>query len=113
MIAANVPLVKRYKLYREALGTATKLDGLTVINIDGKTGTRYELWGVQNPKFPKHLRVWGEVGVVKLKTIGTPKLANRGQVCMFVGYAVNHAGDCYRMYYENTERVHLTRDIRW
>ena len=55
MIAANVPLVKRYKLYREALDTATKLDGLTVINIDGKTGTRYELWGVQNPKFTKHL----------------------------------------------------------
>ena len=40
-------------------------------------------------------------------------MANRGQVCMFVGYAVNHAGDYYRIYDNNTERVHLTRDIRW
>ena len=113
MICANVPLAKRYVLYREALDTATKLDGLTVLKIGNKEATRYEHWGVENPKFTKHMRVWGESGVVKVKKVGTPKLANRGVNCMFVGYASEHAGDCYRMYNEDTQRVHVTRDVRW
>jgi len=32
---------------------------------------------------------------------------------MFIGYAVNHPGDCYRMYDPKTRRVHITRDIIW
>ena len=47
---------------------------------------------------PNHLRTWGEVGTVKTKTATTPKLAEKGVQCMFVGYAHNHAGDWYRMY---------------
>ena len=113
MIAANVSLKMRYILFREAFETAAKLDGLTIIDIDGKKATRYEHWGNEIPKFVKHLRVWGESGVVKTKTVSTPKLADRGVVCMFVGYATKHAGDCYRMFNEDTLKVHLTRDVRW
>ena len=32
---------------------------------------------------------------------------------MFVGYANNHAGDCYRMYNLVTSEVCETRDIIW
>ena len=32
---------------------------------------------------------------------------------MFVGYATKHAGDCYRMFNEDTLKVHLTRDVHW
>ena len=31
---------------------------------------------------------------------------------MFVGYATKHAGDYYRMFNEDTLKVHLTRDVR-
>ena len=102
-----------YKLYCEAINTAPKLDGLLVLDLDGKSATPYKHWGVENPKFTYYLRVWGEGGVVKLKKIGTPKLENRGEVCMFVGYAINHTSDCYRMYNESTDQVYLSRDIRW
>ena len=32
---------------------------------------------------------------------------------MFVGYATDHAGDCYRMWDPNTNRVHAARDVVW
>ena len=32
---------------------------------------------------------------------------------MFIGYGLNHAGDCYRMFNPKTGRVHITRDIKW
>jgi hypothetical protein len=41
------------------------------------------------------------------------KLEDRGVQCMFVGYALNHEGDCYRMWDPITSRVHVTRDIVW
>ena len=113
MMAAHVPLHKRYKLYREALSTATKLEGLTIVETGTAICTRYELWGDEIPKFLQHLRIWGECGVVQTKKVGTPKLENRGTVCMFVGYADSHAGDFYRMYDEDIQRVHITRDVRW
>jgi hypothetical protein len=32
---------------------------------------------------------------------------------MFVGYALDHEGDCYQMWDPNTSRVHESRDITW
>jgi hypothetical protein len=113
MHRANLPLDKRYKLYREAFSTATLLDGLISVTIDGETKSRYQHWGGENPKFAMSLRTWGEAGTVKLKTLATPKIADRGVQCMFIGYADHHDGDCYRMWDPRTQRVHVTRDVIW
>jgi hypothetical protein len=110
---ANVPMHTRYKLFPEAFKTATLLDGLVVITLDGVKKTRIEHWGGTKPSYANHLRMWGEAGTVKLKTIATPKIADRGVQCMFVGYALDHAGDVYRMWDPNTSRVHTTRDVIW
>ena len=32
---------------------------------------------------------------------------------MFVGYCPDHAGDCYKMYNPQTNRCHITRDVKW
>ena len=32
---------------------------------------------------------------------------------MFVGYALQHAGDCYRMYNPKTKKIMISRDIKW
>ena len=32
---------------------------------------------------------------------------------MMVGYAPDHAGDCYEMWDENTSGIHKTRDVTW
>ena len=70
--------------------------------------TRYEHWTGENPAFAKFLRVWGEAGTVKVRTKRTPKIADRGVTCMFVGYLENHAGDCYEMLDPGTMGVHKT-----
>ena len=113
MTAAFVPLEKRFKLWREAAKTATLLDGLLIVSIYGQEKTRYEHAFGENPKFAKHLRTWGEAGTVKTKIKATSKIADRGVQCMFVGYALDHDGDCYRMWNPETDGVHTTRDIIW
>jgi len=65
--------------------------------IDGKSAMRVEHWCGKVPAFAKHLRTWGEVGNMKVKTVGTPKISGWGVHCIFVQYALNHAGDCYHM----------------
>ena len=113
MHRANIPLDMRYKVVREAIKTASLLDGLAVIELDGKTMTRFEHWSGKIPKFANHLKIYGEAGTVTLKSKKTPKIDDRGVQCMMVGYDLDHEGDCYRMYDPITERVHLTRDIIW
>jgi hypothetical protein len=113
MTATNVPETLRYLLYHKAFQYATDTDGLGVHTIGDVTTTRYKHFCGKNPKFAKHLRTWGEAGTVKIKTKTTPKLADRGVQCMFVGYAKDHEGDCYQMWDPKTKRVHETRDIIW
>jgi hypothetical protein len=113
MHRANVPERIRYKLVGEAFTTATLLDALVPITIDGVTKARVLHWCGKLPAYANHLRVWGEAGTVKTKTLATPKIADRGIPCMLVGYALDHAGDVYRMWNPKTGRVHVTRDIIW
>ena len=113
MYQANVPQEIRYKVVKEVVKTATLLDGLTVIEIDGKKATRYVHRDGKNPGFVNHLRTWGEAGIVKTKGTMTPKLKDRGVPCMLVGYNPNSGGDVYRMWNPTTNRVHNTRDVLW
>jgi hypothetical protein len=55
----------------------------------------------------------GEAGTVKIKNDKTPKLANRGVQCVFVGYALGHSGDTYQMWNPVTNSLHQTRDVIW
>ena len=98
MNAANVPDNLHYKLFRESHKCACLVDGLIVTTKGGKTQTRYEHWGNQIPSFAYHLRTWGEAGVVCLRDLKTPKIHDKGITCMFVGYSLDHTGNCYRMW---------------
>ena len=113
MAAAAVPEAVRRRIWNEAFKTATLLDGLIPVEVNGKTASRFVHWMGSNPKFAKHLRVWGEAGTVKVRTKVWPKLKDRGIPCMFVGYALGHPGDCYRMFNPKTNGIHETRDIIW
>jgi hypothetical protein len=113
MCAANIPLKVRYKVWVKAFQHATDLDGLIVIQIDKKVATRCEHWSGKLPKWKNHLRTWGEAGTVKIKTDTTPKIADRGIQCVFVGYSKEHDGDCVEMWYPKTNKVYTTRDVIW
>ena len=44
MIVANVPHKSRYNFFREAFTCANDLDGLAIIELNGKSATRYDHW---------------------------------------------------------------------
>jgi hypothetical protein len=113
MARANIPEDIRYKVWTAAFKTATLLDGLLPIEMGGVTASRYLHWCGKNPGFAKHLRTWGEAGTVKTKTDTTPKVKDRGIPCMFVGCALDHPEDTYRMWNPETGGVHQTRDAIW
>ena len=113
MIAANIVLPMRYRMYREAYTCATMLDWLVMVTLDGVTKSRVEHWCGELPKWAGRLRTWGEAGVVKVKTKTTPKQENRGITCMFVGYAMQHADGVYRMWYPVTAKIYTSRDVTW
>jgi hypothetical protein len=113
MAAANIPLTIRYKIWKEAAKTAALLDSLMTVEINSVVKSHFQHAFGFNPNFAAHLRTFGEAGTVKTKTLGTPKLANRGVACMFIGYPPNHKGDCYQMWNPVTNGVHTTRDVIW
>ena len=96
LVCANVASRYHFNLYREVFKTATYLDGLVMVY--GKRATCYQLMFGSNPWWTKHLRLFGEVGTVKLATGTSPKPAERGVQCMMVVYAENHNGDVYCMW---------------
>jgi hypothetical protein len=110
---AIVPLKERCKLFCEAFKTATLLDGLIPIKLDGKVKPCVVHWSGKLPDFAKHLHTWGEAGTVKTKTPTTAKVADCDMHCMFVGYALDHADDVYCMWNPKTGQVHETRDVIW
>ncbi len=114
MHRANIPLRRRYTLAGEAFLASADLNGLNLVD-DKKGGQAPKdvLWDGKLPGFAKNLRTWGEAGVVKLKNKATPKIADRGKQCMFVGYAKQHSGDCFRMWNPSTGGYHETRDVIW
>jgi hypothetical protein len=101
------------KVFREAFQTATLVDGLMPVDIGGVIDARNVHWSGSNPSFAKHLRTWGKAGTAKLKIKASPKITDGGVQCMFVGYAIDHDGDCHRMWDPKTRRVHKSRDIIW
>ena len=82
-------------LCRNAFQTATKLENLTIIDIEGELKTRNEHFGEKAPKFSKQLKTFGEAGIVKIGKDG--KIGKYGAPSMFVGYTCNQIGDFYCM----------------
>jgi hypothetical protein len=113
MARANIPENMKYRVYSEAFMTATLLDGLIPIEIDGIIKPRIKHWSGDMPAYAKHLRTWGEAGMVTIKSPMMPKVRDRGVQCMIGGYAVKHPGDTYCMWDPATGGIHETHDIIW
>jgi hypothetical protein len=82
-----------------------------VIELDGKKKTRIEHYQDSLPAFANQLRTIGEAGTVRIGKNG--KVKDRGVTMLFIGYAMQHEGDCWRMYNPETKRVSQTRDVIW
>ncbi len=111
LIAGHVPSKEQFKLWPEAAKTATHLNNLMPVTIDGVTKTRWEWAEYEVPEQTKTLRTFGEADVVKEGKQG--KVLDRGITMMFVGYSENHAEMVFRMYHPETSRIVQTRDVIW
>ncbi len=98
-------------MWGEAAKKSTALNNLIAVTINGETKTRYEHAGLQIPLFVKHLRTFGEAGIVK--NMKVRKVGDRGITMMFVGYTEEHTENCYRMYNPVTLRTCESHDIIW
>ena len=106
---ANMPRNVILLLFGEAVKTATKLDWLTVMTLDGVTKSRVEHYCGKISSFVSYLKTFGEDGTVTTGKDG--KLGSRGVTMSFVGYADKHARDCYRMFNPHTRQISETRDV--
>jgi hypothetical protein len=111
MHIAHISKKVRYQIFQKVFKIATVVDGLMVDK--GHNKTRYERYFGKNPKFANYFRTFGEAGTVKVKKQQFLKLSDRGITCMFVGYAVDHDGDCYEMLDVDSGTIYVTRDIVW
>ena len=101
----------RYKVFPYWIKTVVKLENLCVVKYNDKRLSWYEHMSLDLPKWAQHMRVLGEAGTVTVKTKMHLAFYNKGMICMFLGYAENHDGDCYQMWHESTSRCFETRDV--
>jgi len=81
-------------LWAKCAETATKME-----NISAKPDKEppFRQFYKKDPLFLTSLHVFREIGVANNAQKLRNKLANRGEHCMFVGYANDHAGDTFKM----------------
>ena len=69
------------------------LINLAEVTLNGRAATRYKYFHEVKSLYAKHLRIEEEAGTVSLGK--NRKLENREIHMIFIGYAKNHAEDCY------------------
>ena len=110
IIAVNVSYEMGWKLVQECLLTTTKLDGLVASEINVVLQPRHVYFGMKVPTFVKHMRMWGETGVVKIRISTSLKLKYKGVTCLFAAHAECNDGDCCRIWDPIGHYVYVTRD---
>ena len=97
-------------LWTEAANTITHLENITIRK--GGTQTPYRMFYGKDAPYSNYLQVFGQLGVVKVLQL-TNKLSDKGLKAIFVGYADKHTGNVYRFVNPSTNRIVLSRDVKW
>ena len=109
MNIGNVPRASRYKLFGKAVKTASKLDGLVMMEINRVKKTQVEHYANILPRWVKSMRTFDEAGTVRTGKDG--KVSNRGVTMMMVIYVDNHEENCYRMFKLLRNSIMESRDV--
>jgi hypothetical protein len=111
LISAQIPVGERFKLWPEVTVTATILNNLVLVTVNGEIKTRWEHTGHKIPLWVKCLWTFGKAGTVKEGK--KENVLDRGITMVFVGYDNEYSGNCNRMYNPGTSRVVIARDVIW
>jgi hypothetical protein len=72
-----------------------------------------ELFSGVKPKGLGSLIQFGRIGYVANRSKIKKKMVDKTIKCINLGPAEDHSADCYRLYNPETEKVILSRDVRW
>ena len=105
--AAGLTLEKRGKLWTECANAATLLDIIT--SKDGNQSPFDLFYGnARTTGYKHHLHPFGEIAYIANRIDIQSKMANRGTKVVFLGYAIDHAANVYRLLDPNTQRLKLS-----
>ena len=107
---SGIEMPIRKRLWTEAAGTATDLDGVLVKEKGGNNAFQNFFRKGKRCSID-HVKKFGELCVVTDRVKIKAKLANRGKNCYWIGYAKNHPVGTYRIYNPVTRRVIQSRDV--
>jgi hypothetical protein len=103
LIAGQIPNTERFKLWPEAVVTATNLNNLMPVTIGDVTKNHWEHAGYKVPALTKNLCTFGNAEIVKDCKKG--KVLDRGIIMMFVGYSEDHTANVFQIYCPETSRI--------
>ena len=99
-------------MWAECASTATLLENIIVKR--NQTKSPYEIMFGEKSKIINHLKIFGEMGVVKVNYDGMrAKLENKGSTMIFTGYSLKHGSGVFRMMNPQTYKIVITRDVVW
>jgi predicted ABC-class ATPase len=98
---AKIPTSLRQLLWAQCANHATHLENIQ------NSSTASELFYGKNPPRIKHLKIFGEVGIVHDHKKLRVRLADCGIPCVFIGYSSNHAPNVYKFLTTNTLSYNL------
>ena len=102
----------RNRLFAEAGNTATELDGILVRgNKECSAFHQFFGKGKRSHIDIANTKTFGERCIVANRVKIKAKLADRGKLCYFVGYAKDHAIGTYRIFNPVTRKVIMSRDV--
>ena len=112
MVHAKFTASTQNRFWAEAVACATYLENLTIKS--GRIMSATEAWtGNDVHKWMMKLIEFGRIGVVPARKKLKKKMSEKGKTAMMVGYASNHGAGTYRLYNPHTNRIVLSRDVKW
>jgi len=110
MNGAGLDEKRRHLFWMGAANTIKHLENITIRK--GSTRTPYYLFYGKDAPYAKYLQVFGQLGIINVLQ-PTNKLSDKGLKAIFVGYADKHAGNVYHFMNPNTNRIIVSRDVKW
>ena len=112
MVHANLTPESQGKFWAEAVSCSNWLEDLTIKA--GRAEPALFSWThVSIHKWLKALVQFGRLGIVNKRTKLNSKMKEKGYPAMMVGYAHNHGPGTYKMYNPQTNRIVMSRDVKW
>ena len=111
MEAADLTTPMRNRLRAEAIETATMLYNTSCNEADKSP---YEkMFDIKPSLNPTNMVQFGRLAYVTDRSKIRRKTDPKAYKCIFVGYALNHSPNTYKLYNPVTSRIILSRDVKW